>query len=148
MPESLKKQIHDVYGHRIRLRACGCLVHEGKILMLRHREIGELGYFWNVPGGEPLAKESLKKAVEREFWEEAKLEVKAGKFLCLQEYIAPPLHAVEIYFEVSAENNEASLGFDPENVPLLDELRWFDSTEFDALPNQAKPLFLRKIIGF
>ena len=142
MLNSLRDQIHEVYGNKIRVRACGCLIREGKILLLNHQGLGDAGYFWNVPGGGPEKGESLQQAIEREFMEETGLEVRTEKFLCLQEYINPPLHAIELYFRVAFIKGEVRLGSDPENVPLLHKIGWFDESDFANLPVHTKPNFL------
>lgn len=138
---NLKEQIHKTYGNRIRIRACGCLIQNGKLLMLKHEGIGKKGYFWNVPGGEPNGLESLIQCVEREFIEETGLFVKVGNLISVNEFIEKPLHAVEYYFETKFVSGAAKLGHDPEEVPILVELKWFDKSEFLKLDKETKPNF-------
>ena len=40
------------FGGRIRLRACGILVDQDRILLAKHKGIGELDLLWSPPGGE------------------------------------------------------------------------------------------------
>ncbi|MGR3809356.1 NUDIX domain-containing protein [Jiulongibacter sp. NS-SX5] len=148
MADNLAQQIEEKYGNRIRVRVCGCLVHKGKILLLKHEAIGPEGYFWNVPGGQPETGESIEEALKREFKEETNLNVKVGSFLIEREFIDDPLHAIELYFEVNTNNTNARLGFDPEEVDVLSELAWFSKSEFDQLPKEAKPYFLKNYINF
>jgi 8-oxo-dGTP diphosphatase len=148
MPDLLRNQIHEVYGERIRIRACGCLIENGKLLLLRHKGIGSEGFFWNVPGGEPERGETLKQAVEREFLEETGVKVKAGSFLCMNEYVAPPLHALEFYFSAKLVSGTAVLGTDPENVAVLDELKWLGKDEFEEISPDARPVFLTQYLKF
>ncbi len=142
MSEPLIKQIHQEYGNRIRVRACGVLIHQNKLLMLKHTGIGQLGFYWNVPGGEPLKGESLKEAVKREFLEETHLEIEVDEMIAFREFIEEPLHAIEYYFIVTNPKGFGKLGTDPENVHILTEMAWFTAAEFNDLPAKAKPYFL------
>ena len=144
----LKKQIQQNYGNKIRVRVCGVLMKDKKVLLLKHNGIGDLGFFWNTPGGEPEKNENITTALIREFKEETNLDVTVGKFLCINEFIAPPLHAIEYYFKVNSESGRAVLGHDPENVEVLSELKWFTKGEFEAINDTAKPLFLLNYINF
>lgn len=148
MSEDLSAHINYTYGNRIRVRACGCLLIHHKLLMLKHSFIGSEGYFWNVPGGEPLPQESLKEAVKREFLEETGLTVSVGKLIHVSDFVQPPLHAIEFYFETFHEDGTPKLGFDPEGVPILTELSLFSAKEFQELPLAAKPSFIAKKILF
>lgn len=146
MTDNLKEEIVKKYGNKIRVRICGCLIKEDKLLMLRHEGIGQKGYYWNVPGGNPEKGETLLDALKREFEEETFLKVIPGEFLCLREFIAPPLHAIEMYFKVNFVSGAASLGSDPENVEILSELKWFSAQEFENLDPQCRPDFLKPYV--
>ncbi|KPM49427.1 NUDIX domain-containing protein [Jiulongibacter sediminis] len=148
MTDNLQQEIARKYGNKIRVRVCGCLLKDGKILLLRHEGIGPKGHYWNVPGGQPEKGESLKKALLREFEEETHLNVKIGGLLCQREFIQPPLHAIEFYFEVSFLGGEAKLGSDPENVVILSQLKWFSEAEFEQIDPESKPDFLKEYIQF
>lgn len=148
MSANIKEQVHQHYGNKIRVRACGILIEDGKILLLKHDGIGKKDYFWNVPGGGMEAGENLKKALKREFQEETGLEIKAGKLLCLNQYIMPPLHAIEYYFEVEKITGNAKLGHDPEEVLVLSQLKWFNHNDFKKLDHDCKPNFLLKYLYF
>lgn len=148
MSEELSKKIRETYGERIRVRACGCLLIHHKLLLLKHELIGPDGYFWNVPGGEPLPGESLKEAVAREFIEETGLTVKVGSLIHIADFVKPPLHAIEFYFETFHESGIPNLGYDPEGVRILSELSLFSEAEFLELPATAKPSFIAKKIRF
>jgi 8-oxo-dGTP diphosphatase len=136
--------IDEIYGGRIRVRVCGILQHEGKILLLNHQSINPDQDFWNCPGGGMEAGETLENALLREFLEETHLSVSIGQLLHHQEIIQGKLHAVELYFSVSACNFAASLGQDPE-YNILTELRWFSADEIHQLPKAQCPEFLRHL---
>ncbi|UBM59007.1 NUDIX hydrolase [Marinilongibacter aquaticus] len=148
MSENIRKKIEAYYGGRIRIRACGCLLMDKKLLMLKHQGIGALNYFWNVPGGEPEKGEGLREAVEREFFEETGMRVRCGNLLTVHEFIQKPLHALEFYFEVKHVHGNALLGEDPEAVHTLAELAWFSKEEFRIINPLAKPTFLTKDLDF
>lgn len=58
---------------KICLTASGALVHDHKILLVKHKKLG----IWLCPGGHVEADEALHQAAEREFWEETGLKVEA-----------------------------------------------------------------------
>jgi len=148
MTSVIREQIHKTYGNRIRVRVCGCLIHNSKLLMLKHEGIGVKGYFWNVPGGEPEGIEELHEALQREFLEETGLKITIGKLLFIHEFIDSPLHAVEYYFEVRKLSGHEALGYDPENVPVLSKLDWFTKEEFSNLDNETKTIPLLNYLDF
>jgi 8-oxo-dGTP pyrophosphatase MutT (NUDIX family) len=55
------------------LTASGCLVHEGKVLLVKHKKLG----LWLNPGGHLESNELPHQAAEREFWEETGVKVAA-----------------------------------------------------------------------
>ncbi|AWV97400.1 NUDIX domain-containing protein [Arcticibacterium luteifluviistationis] len=147
MPSNIKEQVHQHYGNRIRVRTCGVLIQDQKILMLKHDGIGKKDYFWNVPGGGLEKGENLVKGLEREFLEETGLKIEVKKLLCLNQYIVPPLHAIEYYFLVEKVAGNAKLGHDPEMVSILSELNWFNQNDFMDLDPECKPNFLLKYLN-
>lgn len=144
---STRQQVQQHYGERIRVRACGVLIKNDKVLMLKHDGIGVQNYYWSVPGGEPLASESLVEAVRREMMEEVNLVVKVGSLLHINEFIEKPLHAIELYFKVTTKDYEAKLGKDPETpeINILSEMKWFSKKELNAMSSEIRPHFLAKI---
>ena len=89
--------------------ASGFLVHEDKILLIKHKKLG----FWLPPGGHLDEDELPHQAAEREFWEETGLKVKAisaGKQLVADgktSYHPLPL-AINLHW-ISRENYQARL---------------------------------------
>jgi 8-oxo-dGTP pyrophosphatase MutT (NUDIX family) len=53
--------------------AAGCLIHDGKVLLVKHKKLG----FWLNPGGHVEENELPHQTAEREFWEEAGIKVRA-----------------------------------------------------------------------
>jgi len=61
------------YQAKICLTAAGILVHQQKVLLVKHHKLG----FWLAPGGHLEENELPHEAAEREFWEETGIKVKA-----------------------------------------------------------------------
>ena len=55
------------------MTASGFLVHNGKVLLIKHKKLG----YWLAPGGHVEEDELPHEAAEREVWEETGLKVKA-----------------------------------------------------------------------
>lgn len=145
--QSTFSEVNKHYGDKIRVRACGVLIENDQILLLKHDGIGELGYFWSVPGGEPLKGETISNAVAREFLEEVNLEVEIEAYLHQNEYISPPLHAIELYFKVKRKKGIEQLGNDPEtpDFKVISELKWFTKSEMLNLNKNCRPNFIDKL---
>ena len=105
--------VHEIYGNRIRLRACGICVHDHQLLLVNHKHITETD-FWSPPGGGIEFGESASACLVREFKEETGLEIRVNHFLFTCEYINPPLHAIEFFFSVSLLGGSIQKGSDPE----------------------------------
>jgi 8-oxo-dGTP diphosphatase len=133
---------HETFGKKLRLRVCGLLFQNDKVLLINHH--GLYGHdFWAPPGGGVDFGEPLQQALAREFMEECNLSVSSAGFLFAGEFVHPPLHAVELFFHVQA-TGQPILGRDPEvpDVPLLTELRFMAPAEIYALPlNHRHALF-------
>jgi 8-oxo-dGTP diphosphatase len=130
--------IIETFGNRLRVRVCGLLVQEGTILLIKHTNLGEGGYLWSPPGGGLHFGESISECLQREFLEEAGLQVRIKQFLFVYEFLEPPLHAIELFFEVEQIGGVLKLGKDPEmsqESQILQEIAWVD---YDFL-KQEKP---------
>ena len=130
----------DAYAGRVRVRIGGLLLRDGAMLLAAHRGLlPENIPFWSPPGGGWQFGESIRAALVREFQEETGLNVRVGRFLHLHEFRRGELQALELFFEVLA-NNDADLpqlGHDPEHTPdqqLLTELAWFTPRQLQQLP--------------
>lgn len=141
------------YAGLVRVRVGGLLVRKGAILLAAHRGLLPNGAtFWSPPGGGWVFGESLKQALVREFAEETGLAVRIGRQLHLHEFRRGDLQALEIFFEVTAEDATATphLGHDPEHSPdnqLLSELAWLTPRQLLALPPAQVHPVLRGILS-
>lgn len=61
------------FNAKICLTVSGCLIHEGKTLLVKHKKVK----FWLCPGGHIDENELPHQAAEREFWEETGVKVRA-----------------------------------------------------------------------
>ncbi|MBL7856837.1 MAG: NUDIX hydrolase [Cyclobacteriaceae bacterium] len=128
----MTEEITRIYGHRPRLRVCGLCYQNDKLLMVNHSSITS-GSFWAPPGGGVEFGESVNEALTREFAEETGLNVQVGRLLFVSEFIQEPLHAIELFFEVSPISGEVKAGYDPE-LQIIAEVRFLSLNEINLLP--------------
>lgn len=130
-------RVEQLFGHRLRSRVCGICIKEHHLLLVRHSGIGEEGELWMPPGGGMEWGQSAPENLEREFLEETGLTVKTGPFLFVHEYIKSPLHAVELFFQVTITGGELKKGTDPEfrdDQQIIQEVRFMSFREINLLP--------------
>ncbi len=106
--------IHATFGGKVRVRACGILIKEDAVLLLKHKGIGKKGYLWAPPGGGVEFKATIEQTLKREFKEECGIEIKVKDFLFLNEFIEDPLHAIELFYRVEQVSGVINIGNDPE----------------------------------
>ena len=134
------------YSGQVRVRVGGLLLRDGAVLLAAHRGLLHNGApFWSPPGGGWQFGESIQAALVREFREETGISVRVGRFLHLHEFSQGNLQALELFFEVLAdETDQPQLGHDPEHAPdqqILTELAWFTPRQLQQLPHpQVHPL--------
>lgn len=141
------------YAGQVRVRVGGVLVRAGAVLLAAHRGLLPSGaVFWSPPGGGWAFGEGLKDALRREFQEETGLAVQVGRQLHLHEFRTRELQALEIFFEVLADDPAAAprLGHDPEHAAtgqLLVELAWLTPRQLLALPPAQLHPVLRGLLS-
>jgi len=135
--------VKEKLGNNIRVRACGLLYNENKLLLIRHKI--DNYFLWAPPGGGVDFGESIESALIREFKEETRLDIRVEKFLFLTEYIKDPLHAIELFYLVSAESFEVELGMDPEfdSGQVLDDIKFVGSDELIGISMEERHLILK-----
>lgn len=143
--DSSREEVQKLYGNRLRLRVCGLYREDDKLLMVRHRSIGPTDTFWCPPGGGSQFGETAPEALVREFREETGLAVEIGGLLFVNEFMQPPLHAIELFFEVRATGGSLQRGFDPEmslNGQIIEEVRLMRFDEIKQYPaNEVHTMF-------
>lgn len=132
--DDIENEITKEFGERLRLRVNGILIEQDRILMIRHR-MAEERYFWNVPGGGMDYGSNAKDNLKREFLEETGLEIDVSELCCVHEFLQPPLHAVELYFEVKKTGGKLDKGNDPE---LADDRQIIEDLVFLTIEDLTK----------
>jgi ADP-ribose pyrophosphatase YjhB (NUDIX family) len=125
------------YGNRLRVRACGLCWSGKALLMVNHRGLGQEP-FWAPPGGEVMFGHTLAHTIEREILEETGMQVSCGPFRFAGEFIQPPLHAIELFFDAELRGGTLRTGFDPEVANGIREVRFMLPEEIQALPPRQK----------
>ncbi|WP_165779035.1 NUDIX domain-containing protein [Rhodohalobacter barkolensis] len=134
----------DPYSNRIRVRACGILVVEEKILLVEQNVPARKHPVWIPPGGGVRTGESAEDALTREFFEETNLRISGLKLKYINEYIQNPYHAMELYFLVESYSGELKPGYDPEHTQtnqLIRDVRFIPFSELKHI--QIVPEFIR-----
>jgi 8-oxo-dGTP diphosphatase len=145
------------FGNQVRLRACGICINEGRILLINHRGLYSRD-FWAPPGGGVHFGEQAEEALKREFKEECLTNIEVGGFLFACEFVRPPLHAIELFFEIKLID-KPMLGMDPElkDEQILsdlkfvkeEELRTFESINLHGIfEKHRNPSALLELRGF
>lgn len=132
----MPSEIPEIYTNRARIRACGLCWKDEKLLMVNHR-MGASGSLWLPPGGGIEFGETVADTLVREFMEETSIKILPGRFQFTCEVIQPPIHAIELFFEVGYLEGEAVTGSDPETDAenqIITEVRYMNITEILALP--------------
>ncbi len=120
------------YSGKLRIRVCGICQQDNQLLLIRHKPFAQnKNGLWSLPGGGLQYGETLQMGLKREFKEETGLEVEVGDFLFMHEFIALPLHALEIFFAVTVTGGILATGYDPE-LELQNQL--IAEVAFKSLP--------------
>ncbi len=112
--ESIKQEIKNVFGEKLRLRVSGICIENDTILLVKHIGIGKSKFLWAPPGGGLSFEETVDECLKREFLEETGLTIEIKEMLLVNEYFEHPLHAVELFFLVEKIGGELIKGVDPE----------------------------------
>ena len=141
----MNKEIINQYGNKIRVRVCGICVQDDKILLVNHSGMNESGEFWSPPGGGLEFGESIEDCLKREFLEETNTVISVGKFLKINEFVKPPLHAIELFYEVKILSGEIKIGFDPEmDYQIIKDIQWLS---FADVLGKEEGRFARVLVG-
>lgn len=135
--DSARQEVFRLYGNRLRTRVCGICVMEGRLLMVRHRGIGVTDTFWCPPGGGIQFSETAHQALKREFLEETGLVIEPGRMLFVNEFMQPPLHAMELFFMTTIVGGQVKTGIDPEmsaNNQIITEVQLMTFEQIKSCP--------------
>jgi 8-oxo-dGTP diphosphatase len=137
--DKISNEIESKFGGHLRSRVNGVLIEKDRLLMVKHR-MGNGRFLWSVPGGGMNFGSSAPENLKREFLEETGLEISVEKYLFVHEYLNPPLHAMEHFFEIKRISGEVTLGKDPElsgENQLLLEIGWKSIDELRAISRDS-----------
>lgn len=126
----------NIFSHKVRVRSCGILIENNKILLVKHNHIGPKDFFWIPPGGGVEFSSTLENTMIREFKEETNLDVIIDQLLFTTEHIDNNFHAIEFFFSVKKIGGNEKLGIDPELSPdkqILSELKWMSLDDIHRL---------------
>jgi 8-oxo-dGTP diphosphatase len=132
----MKNEIIASFGNKLRVRVCGICIEDDKILMVKHHSLGVKGIFWSPPGGGLQFGESAEESLKREFMEETGLEILINRFLFVHEFLQPPLHAIELFFEVEKISGSLITGKDPEMTDtgqIIQEVKYLSFEEINKM---------------
>ena len=135
----IKNHIIDTFGHRLRTRVSGVCIRNEEILLVKHLSVGQSDILWAPPGGGMQFGENAEACLKREMLEECGLSVEIGKLLFVYEYLDNPLHAIELFFEVTDIKGDLQKGFDPEldhSNQIITEVRWMSFEEIKSSPKE------------
>ncbi len=111
---NIQEKIIEKFGNRLRVRVCGICIENERILLVNHHSLNSKGDFWAPPGGGIDFGHSAEENLKREFKEETGLTIDIEEFLFVNEYLNPPLHAIELIFRVKKIGGSIRVGIDPE----------------------------------
>ncbi len=135
--DKAREEVLRLYGNRLRTRVCGICIVDDRLLMVRHRGIGITDTFWCPPGGGIQFAEIAPDALKREFLEETGLIIEPQKLLFVNEFLQPPLHAMELFFDTKIVGGTILLGQDPEmseQNQIITEVQLMTFEEIKAFP--------------
>lgn len=144
------------YENKLRVRVCGLMIEEGKLLLVELKSPLTNSWIWMPPGGGVEFGETLEEALTREFLEETGISISVGERIHINEIVEPPIHAIEFYFLVSRVGGELNLGKDPEeneSGQILRDIRFFTQREIRNIPVMPELLkrgksFLSKLTNY
>lgn len=138
--------VHQSFGNQLRVRICGICITETGILLINHSNVG-IGSFWAPPGGGMQFGESAEACLKREFLEETGLIVEICDFLFACEFIQEPLHALELFFSVTATGGTLIKGIDPEmgENQIIQEVKFFDLIELKRVKSVELHSIFQKV---
>ena len=109
------KKVHEQFGYKVRTRVCALCFRGDDILLVWHEGLDNQQYFIAPPGGGIQFGETAEQALYREVQEETGLHIRQSQFLFVYEYVAPPLHAIELFFAAEVVSGTLEgIGYDPE----------------------------------
>jgi len=129
----------DTYSQKLVIRTRAIIIHDGKILAVRHSNDHD---FYALPGGHLEPPEDIKDSMKREIFEEMGVIPTLGRLLYINNFIEMEIgkQSVEFFFEVT--NSQDFLDIDKlkgTHSHELVDIAWLDKdTDKKILPEQIK----------
>jgi 8-oxo-dGTP diphosphatase len=117
---------------RYGISAAALIVHEGRLLLVRHREPEQYD-FWTPPGGSLQGDESIFDCARRELREETDLNAELGRILYIQEFVEPGYHFCKFFILASSFSGTLTLANRQPGEEFLQEARFFAREELASL---------------
>ena len=130
-------RIISTYGNKLRIRVCGICIENESVLVVNHKYLNAGSNFWSPPGGGMEFGVSAEDNLKREVLEETGILIKVEKFMYVNEYLVPPLHAIELFFRISRIGGELKIGYDPElgyKDQIIKDVRFMKISEIIKMP--------------
>lgn len=139
-------QVDHRYHNILRIRICGICIRDNSILLVNHTSLNKENKLWMPPGGGLEFSETIEQCLQREFLEETGYKIAKSSFFCIHEHIAPPLHAIEHFYEVSIIGGNLITGIDPEiSKQIIKEVKWVPLHELSQFPEGLKHPVLHQL---
>ncbi|WP_073605978.1 NUDIX domain-containing protein [Vibrio aerogenes] len=117
-----------------RIRAAGILISDASVLLLKVKD--STGEYWIPPGGGFEAGDlSTRKCLQREFLEEAGIEVEVGALICVREFLeaSPQRYNAEFFYHVTHFTGEPHI----RNLKGLNDEAFIQQVEWVPLDHLA-----------
>ncbi|MFD2244661.1 NUDIX domain-containing protein [Pontibacter ruber] len=138
------------YTDKVRVRVCGICIEQNKLLLVRHQASVGNSMFWAPPGGGLNYGETVEDCLKREFLEETGLQIQVNRFLFVNEFLQEPLHAIELFFEVSTTGGSLLTGIDPEATEenqIIEQVQFLSLKEIQQVPKQDQHCMLHHLLS-
>ena len=126
----------------VRRRACGVVIADAHLLMVRHIHDGR--DYWTLPGGGIEAGESVLAAAKREVLEETGLSLEPDRALCV--FRARRSHSHCVLMHASDRALEPVLGIDPEEAHLPVEQRMLQAVAFKPVIELLENAMVKEVL--
>ena len=136
------------FAGKVRVRASALIIADGSLLLVNQKVPTRKHPVWLPPGGAVELGEFSAQSVKREVFEETNLVISGLILKYVHEFVEPPYHAVEFYYNTAGFEGELKTGYDPELNPENQLLLKAEFISFDELDNlNVYPEFLKAEIN-